>query len=68
MADLEPDVVTARLAALRELYVPETVAEGQARMERERPVQRETFDARATRCLRELRALDELTRHLHRKR
>jgi hypothetical protein len=64
--ELDPRKVRARLARLRELYRPESVEDGQARLARERPS--EPFALAVARRFRELRALDELTRYLHRKR
>ncbi len=66
MSKLDAAEVAARLEELRRLYVPETIDEARIRLARERPV--EPFVIAATRRLRELRALDELTRYLHRKR
>ena len=63
---LEPKAVAARLAVLRTSYVAETVQEARARLADERPARHETLEQRATRCLGELRALDELARYLHR--
>ncbi len=57
--------VAANLARLRELYRAESVEEGRARLVRTLP--HEPFAAGVARRLRELRALDELTRYLHRK-
>jgi hypothetical protein len=64
--ELDPRLVAERLAVLARLYVPETVAEGQARLVKERPPNRETFEEAVARRLSVLRALDELTRYLHR--
>lgn len=64
MADLRPEDVAARLATLRALYVPESVDEARARLEREQPERRETFDEAVARRLRELRAICELVRHV----
>ncbi len=63
--ELDPAKVAANLERLRELYRPESIVEGRARLARERPV--EAFEVGVARRLRELRALDELTRYLHRK-
>jgi len=68
MRDLDPRRVSARLAELRRIYVAERVDVGTARLERERPMRRESFDFAVARRLRELRALCELARHLHRPR
>jgi hypothetical protein len=65
-ADLSPEAVAPRLAELGRLYVPETLEQA-----RERAIPRhvsEPFEAAVARRLTELRALDELTRHLRRKR
>lgn len=64
--DLDPIEVAANLARLRGLYRPESIEEGRVRLERERPT--EPFEIGVARRLRELRALDEVTRYLHRKR
>jgi hypothetical protein len=64
--DLDPRLVAERLAALARLYVPETRAEGRERLAKERPPSRESFEEAVARRLGELRALDELTRYLHR--
>jgi hypothetical protein len=61
-----PPGVAARLAELREICVPEPVAIGAERLERERPMKREPFEVAVARRLRELRALVDLARHLHR--
>ncbi len=66
--DLDPRQVEARLAALRAIAVLETVEEGIRRLERERPRTIESFARRVERRLAELRALDELARHLHQQR
>jgi hypothetical protein len=65
--NLDPAQVHARLAQLRRLYVPESVAEARMRLARERPHRSETAAERAARCLGELRALDQLARALHRR-
>jgi hypothetical protein len=62
--ELERDVVARRLARLAELYVPETVVEGRARL-RADASSPETFARAVALRLDELRALDELTRYLH---
>ncbi len=62
--DLDPHVVAAHLAELRDLYVPETVVDGAARLAREVPPSTESFDERVARNLGELRALCDLTRYL----
>jgi hypothetical protein len=62
--ELSPELVSARLATLRELYVPETLEEARARAA---PVRApESLEQGAARRLDELRALIDLTRHLHR--
>jgi hypothetical protein len=59
--------VAARLARLRELYVPETLDQVRRRLAEEQPVEvPEPFAKAVERRLAELRALDELARHLHR--
>jgi len=62
--DLAPGDVAARLEALAATYVPETIAEGRARLRREM-MGSDVFAAAVARRLDELRALDELTRYLH---
>lgn len=62
--ELSPERVAARLATLRKLYVPETLEEARARTAPVRAT--ESLEQRAARRLAELRALLELTRHLHR--
>lgn len=66
--ELDPSAVEARLAELAALYVPETIEEGQRRLERERPRVEEPFEQAVERRLEELRALDELARYLHQRR
>lgn len=67
--DVDPLRVAARLAELRELYVPETTEESRRRLAQERPEEiAESFERAVERRLAELRALDELARHLHRHR
>lgn len=58
---MEPERVASRLRALAALYIPETVAEGRARLRADA-----TFAALVARRLDELRALDDLARYLHR--
>jgi hypothetical protein len=65
--ELDPQAVARRLDALRALYVPETVDEARDRLERERPPNTESFAEAVERRLGELRALDELTRHVQRR-
>lgn len=67
MNDLDPARVAARLAALAELYVPETIEEGRARLLAD-AMSPEAFADGVARRLDELRALDELSRYLHRAR
>ena len=62
--ELDPRAVAVRLAELRALYVPETVAAAAERLARERPPSSESFDERVARNLMELRALCDLTRYL----
>ena len=62
--DLAPASVSARLGLLRALYVPEPQEEARARMVQ--PPARESFERGVARRLAELRALCELTQHLHR--
>ena len=64
MAELRPEDVTARLAKLRALYVPESIEEARLRLERERPKSEEPFEQAVARRLRELRAVCELVRHV----
>jgi hypothetical protein len=60
--ELSPVAVERRLAALRISYEPETIEGARVRLARPRD---ESFDEAATRRLAELRALCELTEHLH---
>ena len=62
--DLRPEVVAARLAALRAIASLESPADAQARMAR--PPRVETFEDAVARRLSELRALCDLTARLHR--
>ena len=62
--ELDPRAVARRLAALAAIYVPETVAEGRARL-RADAQSPDAFATAVARRLEELRALDELTRYLH---
>ncbi len=64
-SELDPRDVARRLAGLSALYVAETVAEGGERLRAEAALPANFARAVATR-LDELRALDELTRYLHR--
>lgn len=66
MSELDAVAVARALAELRRLYVPETVDEGRRRLAREGPRPVETLAETAARGLAELRALCELTDHLHR--
>jgi hypothetical protein len=63
--ELDPAVVARRLAALAASYVPETVAEGRARL-RADALSKDAFASGVAQRLEELRALDELSRYLHR--
>ena len=56
---LSPELVGARLLALRAAYVPESLVEARARLDRERPRPTLPFEVRAARALAELRALLE---------
>lgn len=60
--ELDPSLVAARLAALRELYLPVHAAEAEAWMRGERPIV--PFAVAVEQRLAELRALDELDRYL----
>jgi hypothetical protein len=62
--ELQPERVARRLAALAAMYVPETTAEGRARL-RADALAPDSFATGVARRLEELRALDELTRYLH---
>ncbi len=61
--DLSPPAVAARLAWLRTSYAPMTAEEARGRLAP--PPRSEPFAAGVARRLAELRALSELTRHLH---
>lgn len=63
-SELDPNDVAHRLAQLSALYVPETVAEGRARLRRDASSP-DVLVMLVARRLDELRALDDLTRHLH---
>ena len=63
----DPAVVAERLAALARIYVAETVAEGRARLRAE-AMAPDALASSVARRLEELRALDDLTRYLQRKR
>ena len=65
--ELDPRAVARHLDALRALYVPETVDAARDRLERERPLTTESFARAVERRLGELRALDELVRHVQRR-
>ena len=58
--------VSERLGALRAICVLERDADARARLARERPVIDQDFAVAVAARLRELRALDDLARHLHR--
>jgi hypothetical protein len=62
---MRPEHVAARLAELAALYVPETVTEGRMRL-RADALSPEAIASTVAARLEELRALDDLTRHLHR--
>jgi hypothetical protein len=64
--ELDPRLVSLRLAALRSLYVPERDDEARRRIERERPTRREPFERAVARRLAELRALCALADYLQR--
>jgi hypothetical protein len=66
--ELDPKRVALQLAELRACYVPEAVESARVRLALEQPFRHETLEQRAARSLRELRALDELARYLHRDR
>lgn len=61
---LDPAAVVQRLTELAALYVPETVAEGRTRLRAEEMAP-DTIATTVARRLEELRALDDLSRHLH---
>ena len=63
---LAPRLVAARLAELRACYVPERVEQARERLAREAMQQAPPFERAVARSLKELRALCELARHLHR--
>jgi hypothetical protein len=63
-SDLSPDAVAARLARLRELYVPATRAEVEGALVPP-PRAPAEFAELVSRRLEELRALCDLTRYLH---
>ncbi len=63
-SDLDPYDVAQRFAQLSALYVPETVAEGRERL-RQDALSPDVIILLVGRRLDELRALDDLTRHLH---
>ena len=60
---LDPAAVRARLEVLRRSWTPMTAEEARQLMEPPQP--RQTFTRAVAARLWELRALDELTRHLH---
>jgi hypothetical protein len=64
---MRPDRVAARLAELAALYVPETVDEGRRRL-RADALAPDALASTVAARLEELRALDDLTRYLHRRR
>jgi hypothetical protein len=61
MAELRPEDVSARLAELRALHVPESIEQARLRLERERPQVEEPFERAVARRLREV---CELVRHV----
>lgn len=63
--NLDPARVAARLAILAGAYVPESVEEGRARL-RADATSPDVLATTVARRLEELRALDELSRYLHR--
>jgi hypothetical protein len=66
-SSLDPRVVARRLAGLRLRYVPESLDDARARLERERPIKSASFAEAAQQRLAELRALCELATHLQRR-
>jgi hypothetical protein len=66
-SSLDPRVVARRLAGLRLQYVPESLEDARARLERERPIRSASFADTVQRRLAELRALCELATHLQRR-
>lgn len=66
--ELDPGRVARRLAQLRAIYVPEPVTAARLRLDAEHPKRSETFEHRADRSLRELRALCDLAGYLRRAR
>ena len=66
-SELDPTRVARRLAQLAASYVAETVEAGRARLRAE-ALAPDAFVATVAGRLDELRALDELTRYLHRRR
>lgn len=66
MADPRPEDVATRLAKLAMIFVPETVAEGRARL-RDEAMAPGAIASTVQARLEELRALDELARYLRRR-
>lgn len=66
MSELVPSLVSRRLAELREIYTPMTREEA-LRLMAPRPREASSFEELVQKRLDELRALSELTRHLHRR-
>jgi hypothetical protein len=62
-----PVEVAARLAELGRIFVPETIREGRERLRRD-AMSPEAIASTVHSRLEELRALDELSRYLHRRR
>lgn len=67
MRNEPPPGVAERLTLLRATFVAETDAEARARLVRQTPRSVESFEVGVARRLHELRALDDLARHLHRR-
>jgi hypothetical protein len=63
-----PPGVGARLEALRGLYVAETTAHARQRLDQALRASGEPFAEAVARRLGQLRALSDLTRHLHQRR
>lgn len=63
---LDPQTVSARLAALKALHAPESIEEASARLTAECPRPAAPFHVEVHARLAELRALCELAQYLHR--
>jgi hypothetical protein len=63
--DLSPEAVAARLRELQAAWIAEDEHSARARLEPSRPRSSNTFDEEVSGRLAELRALLELTAHLH---